>query len=375
MPKNVSRPHGHGRRARRPRAGDVGRAGARTPTYIVSAVRRAASVGRGRARDGGARRAWPRRRGRARRGPRPSPSRRPASARGVVHVHTTRSDGSGTVDDVAAAAARAGLQFVVVTDHGDGTRPPLAPAYRSGVLVIDGVEISTTARTLPRARPGPGAVSAGRRRRRRRRRRAAARRLRRRRASRIRRSRRSSWRDWEAPVDGLEWFNLDSEWRDDSSLRLARALVYYPLRPVPSLGAARRRRRQHAAALGGAWRRTRRVIGLASVDAHARLGSEGGFDRAWVSLRAPGYETLFATAQVSVELDAALSGDAGARRGRRARRAPRRPHLQHHRGAGRRRPGGDRRRARRRPGADGGVPAGGRPASWSPSKPTRRATP
>jgi hypothetical protein len=30
-----------------------------------------------------------------------------ALARGVVHVHTIRSDGSGTVDEVAAAAAAA----------------------------------------------------------------------------------------------------------------------------------------------------------------------------------------------------------------------------------------------------------------------------
>ena len=232
-----------------------------------------------------------------------------ASARGAVHVHTTRSDGSGTVDEVAAAAARAGLRFVVVTDHGDGTRPPLAPAYRSGVLVIDGVEISTThghylALGLGQA-PYRLAGDA---------------------ADVVEDVRRLggfgvvahpdspkpalSWRDWQAPVDGLEWFNLDSEWRDDSSLRLARALVYYPIRPVPSLALL--------AGDGGsmlprwaAMAARRRVIGLASVDAHARLGSEGGFDRAWVSLRVPGYETLFATAQVSVELDAALSGDAG----------------------------------------------------------------
>ena len=44
---------------------------------------------------------------------------------------------------VAAAAARAGLQFVIFTDHGDGTRAPEPPAYLSGVLCIDGVEIST----------------------------------------------------------------------------------------------------------------------------------------------------------------------------------------------------------------------------------------
>ena len=39
--------------------------------------------------------------------------------RGAFHVHTTRSDGSGTVEEVAAAAQAAGLQFVVLTDHND----------------------------------------------------------------------------------------------------------------------------------------------------------------------------------------------------------------------------------------------------------------
>jgi hypothetical protein len=232
----------------------------------------------------------------------------PVLARGVVHVHSTRSDGSGTIDDIAAAAARTGLQFVVVTDHGDGTRPPLAPAYRSGVLVIDGVEISTThghyvalgLGQTPYRLAGDAADV----------------------VEDVRRlggfgvvahpdSPREAlaWRDWQAPVDGLEWFNLDSEWRDDSALRLARALVAYPFRPVPSLALL--------AGDGGSmlprWASLaaqRRVIGLAAVDAHARLGREGGFDSAWINLRAPGYAALFGTAQVSVELAAPLDGNA-----------------------------------------------------------------
>ena len=232
----------------------------------------------------------------------------PALARGVVHVHSSRSDGSGTIDDIAAAAAAAGLQFVVVTDHGDGTRPVLAPAYRAGVLVLDGVEISTThghylalglGQTPYRLAGDASDV-----------------------VDDVRRlggfgivahpdspKPTLAWRDWQAPVDGLEWFNLDSEWRDDTSARLARALIYYPLRPVPSLALL--------AGDGGSmlprWAELaaqRRVIGLAAVDAHARLGREGGFDGAWVNLRAPGYAALFATAQVSVELDAALTGEA-----------------------------------------------------------------
>ena len=48
--------------------------------------------------------------------------------RGAMHIHTKRSDGSGTPEQVAAAAARAGLQFIILTDHGDATRTPARPA-------------------------------------------------------------------------------------------------------------------------------------------------------------------------------------------------------------------------------------------------------
>src|SRR5204863_9474914 len=62
---------------------------------------------------------------------------------GILHIHTTRSDGRGTPDEVAAAAARAGISFIVFTDHGDATRVPDAPVYRSGVLCPDCAEISS----------------------------------------------------------------------------------------------------------------------------------------------------------------------------------------------------------------------------------------
>ncbi|MCY4120695.1 MAG: hypothetical protein OXG72_07215, partial [Acidobacteria bacterium] len=65
-----------------------------------------------------------------------------AVLRGAFHVHSRWSDGSGTVDEIALAGAAAGLDFVILTDHGDGmtSRPP---SYRGGVLVIQGTEIST----------------------------------------------------------------------------------------------------------------------------------------------------------------------------------------------------------------------------------------
>lgn len=65
---------------------------------------------------------------------------------GAVHVHTELSgDASGTVAEIAAAAARAGLDFVLVADHtralGDAGR--IDTAWHGSVLVISGAEIST----------------------------------------------------------------------------------------------------------------------------------------------------------------------------------------------------------------------------------------
>ena len=153
---------------------------------------------------------------------------------GAYHVHTTRSDGNGDRGAVAAAAARAGLTFVILTDHGDGTRPPDPPEYIDGVLVLDGVEISTdeghyVAIDMPRA-PYPlgGAADAV--------------------VEDVRRlggfgiaahpdSPKASlrWTDDRAPIDGLEWLNTDSEWRGESRLRLARAGLAYFLRPGPAM--------------------------------------------------------------------------------------------------------------------------------------------
>ncbi|MFP2930223.1 PHP domain-containing protein [Pyxidicoccus sp. 3LG] len=66
----------------------------------------------------------------------------PTWVRGAYHVHTTRSDGRGTPLEVVRAAKAAGLDFVVITDHNDFTLP--APTWEEGVLLVPGVEISTS---------------------------------------------------------------------------------------------------------------------------------------------------------------------------------------------------------------------------------------
>ena len=176
--------------------------------------------------------------------------------------------------------ARAGLQFIILTDHGDGTREPDAPAYRGGVLTIDGVELNTTgghyaAFGLPpspypiagtpadviddvhrlggfgfAAHPGSPRPSL-------------------------------SWQDWQSPIDGLEWINADSEWRDEPRLPIARALLTYLIRAPESMAHAARSSRQRAAAMGCAdghapgcrsrRHRRARAAGIPAADRSGRL--------------------------------------------------------------------------------------------------------
>ena len=70
----------------------------------------------------------------------PGPPAR-GESRGAFRVHTTRSDGRGTLDEVVAAAHAAGLQFVVVADQDRVT--PAEEGYRDGVLVVEAMEAST----------------------------------------------------------------------------------------------------------------------------------------------------------------------------------------------------------------------------------------
>ena len=134
------------------------------------------------------------------------------SIAGLLHIHTNRSDGQSSPDEIAAAAARVGLKFLVFTDHDDATREPDPPTYRSGVLCLDGVEISTTgghyvaldmgASPYPLAGEPRDVVED------------------------VRRlggfgiaahpdspKPELKWREWTAPFDGLEMVNPDTSWR------------------------------------------------------------------------------------------------------------------------------------------------------------------
>ncbi len=59
---------------------------------------------------------------------------------GNIHIHTVHSDGTGTFADIADAAHKAGLDFLIVTDH--NVLPKHEEGYRQGVLVLVGEEVN-----------------------------------------------------------------------------------------------------------------------------------------------------------------------------------------------------------------------------------------
>jgi hypothetical protein len=234
-----------------------------------------------------------------------------APVRGAIHVHTNRSDGTGSIDDVLRAAGQAGLQFLIVTDHGDATRAPDLPDYRNGVLYIDAAEISTrnghlVALGLPKS-PYPLAGDA----------RDVVEDIHRLGGIAIAAHPGSfkpelRWTDWNTPIDGLEWLNGDSAWRDDRVWMLGRALVTYPFRPPQAL-ALLLDRPEPVLQQWDALTRERRVVAVAASDAHARVGARSlgePYDSAG-SLHFPSYTTSFREFSIAVP-DLTLSGNADA---------------------------------------------------------------
>ena len=231
--------------------------------------------------------------------------------RGAIHVHTRRSDGTGTMETVAEAASAAGLRFVIVTDHGprvsagdnfEGIRPPDPPTYYGEVLIIDAVEITTDhghliALGLPKApyrlggeardvvedinRLGGFSIA----------------------AHPVSKRPSTEWKDWNVPLDGIELLNGDSAWRDESVIGLTRVILGYPFRRSEAL-ALLLDRPEVALSLWDTLLSERKVIGIASADAHARIGTSLSAnnhpDRDRYSVPMPSYEAIFKTFSIGL---------------------------------------------------------------------------
>ena len=64
---------------------------------------------------------------------------------GVIHVHTRASDGSGTVAEVMAAAEKANLSFITITDHNVAITENDLAEDPPDLPIISGEELSTGA--------------------------------------------------------------------------------------------------------------------------------------------------------------------------------------------------------------------------------------
>ena len=224
---------------------------------------------------------------------------------GVVHVHTSLSDGGGTPLDVIAAARAAGLGFVVITDHNNLDAKP-HEGYRDGVLVIVGTEISTTAgHVLGLGIPDPGFRFSG----------DVTDAL-----DDIRElgghafaahptSARADfrWTGWDLPGPwGIELLNGDSQWRAAGWGRVLRLAAAYPFNPPYALAGSLTRPAE-TLSFWDAMLGRRHAPALMGADAHQRAAVTRK-----VAIPFPSYRSVFRLARNHVLLDRPLSGDAAA---------------------------------------------------------------
>ncbi|UGS37640.1 CehA/McbA family metallohydrolase [Capillimicrobium parvum] len=225
----------------------------------------------------------------------------------VVHVHSVYSDGTGTISEIAAAAARAGADAVLVTDH-DRMGGLAHAGWHGDVLVAVGVEVSPShgSHLLAFGTPAPvrhngralaqildavheaGGVG------------FAAHPFSRGGWVLGRAGRAAPWGDLRVPYDGLEVWSLVTDTLE--YLRSPRALLRFRRRPDEVLADPPAENLAAWDALGA----RRRVPAIGGLDAH----QFGLRRRGRVLVRTMAYERTFALLRTHVLLDAPPTGDA-----------------------------------------------------------------
>jgi hypothetical protein len=117
------------------------------------------------------------------------------------------------------------------------------------------------------------------------------------------------WRGPGPAADAIEWLNADSEWRDEPSRRLLTGVGHYLVRAPEAIAAVFDR----PAGSLRRWdqlSRSRAVVTLAGVDAHARVGLDETEEprQARTILARPSYTDMFRTLVQAIELSEPLSG-------------------------------------------------------------------
>jgi hypothetical protein len=118
------------------------------------------------------------------------------------------------------------------------------------------------------------------------------------------------WTEDRARIDGLEWLNTDSEWREESRIGIARAGLAYLLRPGPAL--ATLFDRPPTLDRWDRLTRFRPVVALAGADAHGGVGRRAEDTGRSLSgtIGMPSYEASFRAFSNRVILDRPLTGNA-----------------------------------------------------------------
>jgi hypothetical protein len=214
---------------------------------------------------------------------------------GVIHIHTLASDGSGTVADVMAAAEKANLSFVAITDHNIAMTESDLAEDPPDLPIISGVEVGTTAGHFlalgipaswvqPKTEDDRELLAAAR---------AVG-------AFRILAHPfhpRTPWTDWKtSDFDGMEIWNEDAAWRQNNFFDLFDALLLYGVNNQLALVRLASTPEENFAKWDELLQQ-RPIAGICAADTHARIRL--GFGKDW---KFPGYVPSFEVAREHVLL-------------------------------------------------------------------------